>query len=341
MKILFYADPHFRETSSYPPFNRVQENGLTGELNNILLGFDFIRSRIEEYEPNLVIDLGDTYHKDNTVSVRTLHAASLGMGRISSICKMMGIDHLILVGNHDIYAVNESDGSKITSICSLEAHGILVTENMNYSLGKRGKAGFNIFLVPFTDSLEEAYQGILEGSHYDLIAAHIDFLGAVHDNNHPVEVGLDSNVAVPVICGHIHLQQVVGSVIYPGSLIQGRFTREHLEDAGGVLIYDTDSNEYEIIQNDLSKHFIKVKDLNKLKFMDPDRCILKVYSELPEDDVQGMLEGFQYMFITSKNKDEAAQNLIRNEIDKPEKMLRDFIIENKPEYVEIYDGVIK
>lgn len=336
MKVLFYCDPHFRETSSYPLFNRVQENGLTGELNNLLLGFDFVREQIIKYEPDLVINLGDTYHKDNLISIRTLHGASLGLKKVSSICKDLEIDHLILMGNHDIYALLE-DGTTITSLCSLEAHGMLITEQVSYSLGKN----FRIFLMPYVDSIEEAYQGILEGSNRDLIAAHMDFIGSVHDNGHLVEVGLDPHVATPVICGHIHLRQTIGNVVYPGSLVQNRFTRDNLEDAGGVMLYDVDTGENEIIQNYMSRHFIKIKDFNTLDNLDPERCIVKIFSEVPEEEVKDLLEGFQYMYVRSKTQEESNRNFIRNEIDRPEKLLRSFIADDKPEYVDIYDEVIK
>jgi DNA repair exonuclease SbcCD nuclease subunit len=335
LKILFYTDIHFRETSSYFPFNRIQENGLTGELNNILLGFDFLANQIKKYEPDLVINLGDSFQIDNYLSIRTIYSASLGMSIISSICKKLNIDHLILMGNHDLY-VTLDNNIKITSICSLEAYGTIITNNTLYGINN-----FNLYLMPFTDNLEEGYQGILEGSQYNLIAAHMDFVGAVHDNNHPVEIGLDSHVSVPVICGHIHLKQQVGNITYPGSLIQGRFTRDNLEDAGGILIYDTDTKESENIQNNLSKHFVKVTDFSKLEYLDPERCILKVYSEYPEEEVKHLLKDYQYMYVTTKDKEQSSKSPIRNELDRPEKMLRDYIAEDKPEYVEIYDGVIK
>lgn len=337
MKILFFADPHFRETSSYPPFNRIQSNGLSGALNNTLLGMTFLKLQIEIHEPDLVVLLGDTYHKDNVITVPTLHAAQIGFEDISYVCRKMGIDFLILMGNHDLYEVLQ-DGTKVTSICTLGGHGILITENMSYDL----EDNFRIFLMPYCDDLEENYQSLLEGSKYDLIAAHTDFLGAVHDNGHKVEVGLDSHTRVPVICGHIHIPQVVGNVIYPGSLLLDRFSRESYEDVSGVMIFDTETMEKETIRNTLSKHFIKVTDLSKLDDLDPERCILKIYSEAPEGDVKDLLEGFQYMFIHIKDKNKGSRDAyIRQGIDKPENLLRAFIEEDRPEHLWIYDEVVK
>jgi len=339
MKILFYGDSHLRETSSYPLFNRIQENGLTGELNNILLGFDFIEQQIIQHEPDLVVNLGDTYHKDNYVSIRTLYGASIGLGKVFTACNNLNIDHLIIAGNHDIFSIFD-DGSRLSSICTLEAYGVIVTENMYYNLGK--KNDYRIFMVPHTDNLEEAYQGIMEGRGYDLMAVHLDFLGAVHDNNHPVEHGLDPHIGVPVICGHIHLHQEVFDICHPGSLVQNRFTRECLEDAGGIMIYDTDTGRKVLIQNNLSRHFIKVRDLNVLQGLDPDRCILKIFSDIPEGDVKDLLEGFEYMYITTKSKEEGVNSTyIRHEIDKPEALLRAYIKEDKPEFVDLYDEVMR
>lgn len=336
MKILFYGDTHLRETSSFPQFNRVQQNFLTGELNNILLSFDFVKDMIIEHEPDLVIHLGDSYHKDNYISLRTLYAADLGFQKISEVCKKLGIDHLIIAGNHDIYASMDT-GSKLTSICTLRAHGVPIIENSSYELGD-----FQILLLPYTDSLEEAYQGIVSGSGYNLIAAHLEFQGAVHDNNHLVEHGLDPNVGIPIVCGHIHLPQIIGDVSMPGSLIQGRFVRDDLENVGGVLLYTTTSNTKKLLRNNRSKHYVRVRDLNMLKNLDPEHCVLKIYSEIPEEDVKEQLEGFEYVYITVRNKDieEEGDHPYFQDFEKPEQLLRNYISDTRPEFLDLYDEVI-
>lgn len=336
MKILFYSDVHFRDTSSYPPFSRIQENGLTGELNNILLGFNFIENQIIENDPDLVINLGDTYHKDNYISIRTLYSSSIGFKKISNICNKKNIDHLIIAGNHDIYSTLSS-GLKLTSISSLEAYGTVITNNEEYVLNE-----YKIFIMPYITNLEEAYQGLVSSSSCDLLATHMDFLGAVNDNNHPVENGLDSHTNVLTISGHIHLPQEVGNVVYIGSLVQNRFTRDSLEDAGGVLVLDTDTGSKRLIQNNLSRHFLRIKDLKNLDNVDPSRCILKVYSNIPEEDNKKLLQGFEYIYILNINKEEkyATDFCVKYEIDKPEKILRDYISTDKPEYLNLFDNLV-
>lgn len=119
------------------------------------------------------------------------------------------------------------------------------------------------------------------------------------------------------------------------------FSRESLKDAGGVLIYDTDSGKKELVRNNMSKHFIKVKDLDKIRTLDPDCCILKIYSETPEEDVKDLLEGFQYVYVNLKDKDSSTkETYIRHEIEKPEVLLRSFIAEDRPEYLSLYDEVV-
>lgn len=338
MKIVFYGDTHLRETSSFPQFNRVQQNFLTGELNNTLLSLDFVHDVILEEEPDLVINLGDSYNKDNYISTRTLFAADLGFQKVSDACDKLNIDHLIIAGNHDIYATFEN-GSRLSSICTLRAHGTPIMDTWSYDL-----SGFRILLLPYTDNLEEAYQGIVTGIDYNLIAAHLEFLGAVHDNNHPVEHGLDPNTGVPVVCGHIHLPQILGDVCMPGSLIQGRFVREDLERIGGIMIYDTDNPKSKRLRkNDRSKHFVRVRDLNVLRNLDPEHCVLKIYSEVPEEDVKDLLQGFEYVYIKTKvaiEEGDVDSSYLQRDIDKPEKLLRDYISETHPEYLDIYDEAL-
>ena len=337
MKILFYTDPHLRETSSYPLYNRIQSNGLSGELNNTLLGFDFIEDLIYEIEPDLVILGGDTFQKDNLISVRTLKGASLAMEKVDRACKKLNIDHLILSGNHDTYGYLE-DGTRISSTCALGAYGTLIDYPEVYDL-----KGFSIYLIPHVDSLDSSYQEIVTGTKNNLIACHLDFLGAVNDNGAPAEHGLDSHWGTPILCGHIHLKQEHGDVFYAGSLIQKSFSRGDLEGAGGALIYDTDTGSRTYRMNDRSKHFVKVKDINILHTLNPDLCILKVYSDTPEDEVKKSLEGFEYVYVPSR-KDKNNQELtvkFRGAVESPRVLLRSHINSERPDLVDLYDEVVR
>ena len=337
MKILFYTDPHLRETSSYPLFNRIQSNGLSGELNNKLLGFDFIEDLIYSEEPDLVILGGDTFHKDNLISIRTLKGASLAFEKIHRACEKLNIDHLILAGNHDTYGYLE-DGSRISSTCTLGAYGTLIDAADIYEIN-----GFSIYLIPHTDSLEESYQEIVSGTKYDLIACHLDFLGALNDNGMPSDFGLDSHWGTSILCGHIHLKQEYGDVYYAGSLVQDRFSQESLSGVGGALLYDTDTGSRTYKMNDRSKHFVKVRDINKLEDLDPEKCILKVFSDVPEEEVKEQLEGFEYLYVPSrKGKDTTGLTMsFRNALESPKVLLRSYINSERPDLVELFDEVVR
>ena len=331
MKILFYGDTHIREYGSFPPYNKIDTNGLTFELNNMLKGFHFVADCIDKYEPDLVINLGDLYHVDNAIGIRAIYASAIGLGILRDRCRKHNIAHFLIPGNHDIYTESPE---VITSVHTLTGFFNFITvDPFQYDLN-----GFSIYMYPYSDNISVCYSNLTYGSSADLICTHHGFMGAVNENGHVETTGLDPNTTKPVISGHIHLRQHLGDVMFPGALIQNKFNIDTSTKFGGVMVYDTDSGKYEFAINTYSKQYLRVRDLSIVSKLDPNRVVIKAITNLPKDELDEILAGFEYVHILDRSNEDDVKTVIRNiSFDSPESMLKGFIAEDNPDAIEVYD----
>lgn len=332
MRILFYGDSHFKEFGSATIWNKITSTGLTYELDNLIEGFRFVRDKIIELNPDLLIFTGDLFHPMETISIRTLYGASLGMELVSRACKSLNIDHLILRGNHDTLAETPVI---INSISSFGGYGTLITEPYLYDL-----KGFGIKLIPHYSNKAKILSE-MDTPSAQLIVPHTEFAGAKFENGHPVEGGLDGSIVkTPIISGHIHMPQQFGNVIYVGSLVQDKFYKV---DGGSILMYDTDTNKHERIKNTYSKDYLLVDDIEDLKTLDPKRYVVKVVTSLPRQEVEELAKGFD--FIPAKKTVNTEQVSVlyteTNKLEDPGDLLRSFINRDNNDALSTFDRVME
>ena len=139
--------------------------------------------------------------------------------------------------------------------------------------------------------------------------------------------------------------QQIGSVLYVGSLVQHKFNKWDLKSAGGVLIYDFNSQQMRRIPNTFSKHYVKL-DFDKLPDgkiqFPPDRVVLQVFSEQHLEDIQSNLEGFEYYYIRKfQERNSTDQPDMEVDIQSPSKLLREYVQHNNPDAIEQVDRVLK
>jgi hypothetical protein len=347
MKLLLYSDSHIREYGSFTPFNRIDSNGLTFELNNIIRGFQFVADRIIELEPDLIFCLGDIYHNQETIAVRALEAAHRCLVLVKAACDKLGIPHYAIPGQHDTYAEPSSNSEGIFSIRPLSGYFTKVfyqkcSEVVCHKPSNAfAKVTTTIGVIPYVSDPGEFYYALVDLSQSsDLIVTHHDFAGARYENGHVSEAPTSPDSSVPIVSGDIHLPQSVGNVTFVGSLIQHKFQQNRL-NANGVLLYDTEKKMFQRYFNNLSKHYVVVRDLQRLKDFEPGQVILKVYSDLPREEVAPLLKDYEYEYFPEAKKSSEVKTVYTEfSAENPEAVLRGYIEKDNPDALEMYDQVI-
>jgi len=134
--------------------------------------------------------------------------------------------------------------------------------------------------------------------------------------------------------------QDVGNVHYIGSLVRGKFYRYDLNDIGGVLTYNMGTKEIKRYPNTYSKHFVKVVDLSLVKNFNSEKVVLQILSEYGREELEKEFK--DYEFFNIKVKEEEKEKIYENfQIGEPKDILRNFIEENNPKALLIFDEIMK
>ncbi len=331
--LMFFSDAHLREVGSFPPFNKIEENGLSQELNNIILGFKFVADMVRKRKPKALFFLGDMFHTPEAIPTSVLSGAAQACALVRDACIEVGCKWYIMEGNHDIL----SDTFKINSVSQLCGYGEIIEED-----GVIDIDGFQVWVSKFNSDKEKVGASLEKGKKYNLIVTHLDFKGARYETGKVSNSRVSPNLDVPCISGDIHLPQDIGDVSYIGSLVQNRFNRTDLDEVGGILIFNTETSKITRIPNKYSKHYVKIEDLSQLEGLHPDRCVLQVKCPLPDEESVKLLEGYDYIHIPIPDYKEQVQvNKKIMSMERPDKILRSFLADERPETVKLFDEVIE
>lgn len=335
MKFFCFGDAHLRDSGSFIPFNRLEDNGLSYELNNILKGYSFISNLIEELKPDIVIDLGDTFHDNIYLTQTVLYAASIGYSHIKDVCNRVGCKFFILPGNHNTQSINTGIySSKILSGYG-EFVDSLFCENFN---------GINFSMIPFVSDYQlQEFLSLRKSD--DVIFTHAEYSGTKYESGQISNSPISPKFHKRIISGHIHLSQDIGNVSYPGSLVQNRFTKFcNKKTVGGALVFDTDTNEIIRYKNTFSKHYILLDDYKTIKSYNPNNYVFKILGTEDKSIVEKFIpKEYEYMYVKSSVKNEVKVSYTNIEWGSPRVLLENHISQNNPDalddFKEIFDGV--
>ena len=343
MIVLFYSDIHIRENSSYIGYNAISPRGMTLELENYIRGIEFVSDSIKKYNPDIVFNLGDTVNIVDRLSIRELTALSQ-ISVIQDTCKNLSIPHIILQGNHDIYSLpKDSKDNQDTNLSHISIGCILskfcdkyVTDIEEYEY-----QGVNFSLIPYLQKTPEVLSAFLDSKH-SMILTHNEFQGSVYESGIQSNTSLVATKKIPIFSGHIHKPQITGNITYIGSLISNKFDRNI--GFHGIGIYDTDKKKYSQIENTYSRHYIKCKNIDEMLALDPDRYLVKLQTRESKEEVENRLgESHRYQYVYVREIDRKDSVEIRYSVGRsqePKVMLRNYLEENNPDVLDIYDEVI-
>ena len=289
-KVLFIGDPHITATH-----HSLEEGRKL---------IEFATKIAEDQDVDKIVILGDLHHTHSVVRVEVLNFW-LGVFIGYSLKR----DCILLVGNHD---VNNHKESEDTRLHSLEPYSILpgvtVVERPTIIEG----VGFMPYIHDPQRFLEAAKAFNTEG--VETIVCHNTFIGALYENNFPAPDGIDID-SVPqkqIISGHIHMQQQVGKVWYPGSPMW--MTLGDANQEKGICVVS----------------FSKTNEITKKEFFSTKDVCRPIYSfEVREDSDELELPGNSRNLVTLIGSKEWINKTKSKYTDKAE--IRTKIIEDRTE----------
>jgi len=235
MKIAIMCDSHFGVRNDSAVFDNYFERFYTEQFFPIL----------KERGIATVLHLGDVFDRRKYVNYVTL-----------SNCKKyffskfgeFGIKLIALVGNHDTYFKNTNEINSLNLLLP-EARNILIVDSpteWNFD-------GTIITLVPWIcpDNFEETIK-LINTTKSILCFGHLEIAGFEMYKGSPLASGIDSDVFEKfqiVATGHFHHKSFRKNIKYLGSLYQ--MTWSDYDDERGFHIFDTNTHEFEYIENPL------------------------------------------------------------------------------------------
>lgn len=239
-KILTFGDLHI---SSFHQFSRIDPTGFsTRELEHLRVADDIV-SYLQKNSGDVeaVVFLGDLIHPvGGNISCDNLLTASEFISRIQSECIKQDITFYLIVGNHDLNAINGNIASH-KLIPFKKWQNVKVIDTLE-------EIGDFVFL-PFTHTPIDTVQAFLENikdKSSKIIFSHVDIRGANMGAGITVEKGIDSEFLKQfkaVFQGHYHVPQKLGSNIW----VTGSTQKTSFKDPGGgsLIIYNPNEGKVE------------------------------------------------------------------------------------------------
>lgn len=335
-EILFYSDIHYRESGSFFPYNIIDSNGLTKELNNTNLGMKFIANQIKLHKPRMVVCLGDLFHSPEVITIKTLYAMCVGLSFVKAACEAVGAKHYVILGNHDIL----SEKSSISGMFAIKGF----FEEVIYEADYKTELDKKLLFLPYSSNLGEVYKTLLDArENADYIFTHLDFAGCRYNSGISSHSNISPDIGVPCISGDIHLPQKVGTVQYVGSLVQNQFGFTDLENVGGCLVLNLETGKTKLIQNNLSKHYVTFYDDGDLSKLPPaERVVLKLVTKRTKEECEEVFSGYEYQYTKwLENKTNELKPYYTNRVQINSKLvLRSYLKDNNPTALDIFDEVL-
>lgn len=218
MNILFIGDPHLKITRF--------------ELAKEFLAW--VNETIKQQEPDLVINLGDTFDTHGVVRSEIMTEFVSHVHEAIKTTK-----YVYLLGNHDMFKPNDA---KYHALLHLKdtVPGFIIIDEITH-----GPWGMS--WVPYQHDHTK-----FPTKTQDICIAHQTFKGADYgDITTKDGVDPESVSAEVIISGHIHKKQTLGKVIYPGSpFSQGV---NDINQIKGLMLFDTQTYKQEFIHCPLPK----------------------------------------------------------------------------------------
>ncbi len=266
LKIFIYSDLHISKTSSILPLTF--DDVYTYRQNMIIETGKFLVKQIKELNPDIIVNLGDTFD-NHTLTSYDVNTASEFFKCFEDV---INIPHYVLVGNHDML------NSKYNAVDLLDNINNIQVIKEPITLYD------NLAFMPYVDKVN--INNMPEGT---FLFSHLDIEGSTIRNNILLKEGISTKVLKEkyklVFNGHIHRAGILDNVVNVGSITTHSFSDAN-DSVPQCYIFDTDTMDLNIIQSHCCPLFRKYN---------PDNMNVDVYLDELEDYLSNL--DLNYLYI--------------------------------------------
>lgn len=245
---------------------------------------DYAKELVRE-NPTIVrvVFLGDLFHTHSVVRQEIAHFVRR---KIREIFEQRGTQIFILAGNHDGSSPSSVELNAIRMVFDGDRHVTIVDSELE------GHQEGPFFMVPFIGDNEQ-FVKTCQAFPDKILVCHQTVKGACYENRSLAPGGVDQS-RLPqrrIISGHIHLEQRVDRVFYPGTP-RALTASEHNEDKG-LWVYNDENDEWlKYSLNGKVKCFVRY-DIEQGKEQDD---MLAQQQWNPKDDVRVCIHGTETFY---------------------------------------------
>lgn len=207
--------------------------------------------------------VGDMFDKRKQTNTRTLHEVRV---RLIEALRALGIDVIILLGNHDIFYRDSLEISTPYEFFANRYKGVyVITEPCTTKIGK-----MSVDIIPWIcKENHDDVMNFISSSQSDVALGHFELTGFKFAKDGQVcENGLSPKVLRKykrVYSGHFHGESENGNIKYVGTPYQ--LTWSDYNDPKGFYVFDSDNGEVEFVPNpfEMFKMVVYDEDLPECK----------------------------------------------------------------------------
>ena len=308
MKLLLIGDPHLR----------------INEFEQSIKLLRWIESVAQEVRPDVVCNLGDTFHNHAVLRSELMKEFSDHVDAITQHCQ-----YWYVLGNHDQYKPKDNKYHALQSF--KDRKNFLIFDQPRTDLNES-----DITVVPYVQNFEDFP---LETN--KICITHNTFIGADYGFRRE-DCGVDAArvSADVIISGHIHKRQTFGKVIYPGT--PTAHNASEVDEVKGLLLFDTITLEQQFIAAPFpmwkSLHFEISQDFSidnlhtGIKAVDSiNKWIINITG--PKSEVSSYLKSKRYLdsikgknvVIKSNLTDSDKHSKIKIQASSPSKIISEYV----------------
>lgn len=318
MKLFVYADPHWSRTSSI-----VRGNGkkYSVRLENLIETIQWVENTAVEQNSDAVVCLGDFFD--------SVHITAEEMTALTEI-DFANIKHYFLVGNHETNSIDNSNN--IVNIFSFLKNYEVISEPQKLNISQDTEMCFLPYIHPSEQKTIFEYFG--DGAKNRYIFSHNDIKG-VQYGPAVSTIGFDMDDIMQncslFINGHIHNYSKYRKIINLGNITGQNFGEDALKYGHFAMILDTDSGDFNLVENPFAMKFYKIDSISDLNDIDMKNAVLSVVCH--EDEISAVNS-----VLTNSSAIAYKMSLIatQKEIKRIESVVRD----SKSPYEKFYEYII-